>query len=66
MKDWRPELRFWTLVLSETILTADPTDIQAPVDIISSPGCDNAEYPYHQLRIKTLFSKPVSTSLVIS
>ena len=50
MKTQQPALRSWTLAMSGTMLTADPTDITGAVSVISSPAWDDPAHPLHHLR----------------
>ena len=50
MKSQQPNLRPWTLAMSGTMLTADPTDIIGPVSVISSDTWNTLGHPLHHLR----------------
>lgn len=48
-QDW-PDARGWCVGLSGTIISADPTDIMAPLDIFRSSSWDDSTHPLHNLR----------------
>lgn len=54
MKAERPSYRFWSVSASETLITADPMDVAAPLALAGSSSWDNSEHPYKKLTTGSL------------
>lgn len=62
MKQCRPELRLALVCMSGTLLSSDPSNIVAPLEILSSPSWDSPSHPLHGLCVK-ISKRPVSPFL---
>lgn len=54
MKAQLQNLRFYSLALSGTTISADPADIFTAVSVISSESWKQPDHPLHDLRIEGL------------
>ena len=54
MKYQQPDLREYTLALSRTMISADPTDLLATIHVIGSDSWTQSAHPLHHMRLDGL------------